>query len=256
MRDDLHTLAGAYALNALPDEERRLFESHLDRCADCAAEVRGLHATAVRLGTAVAESPPPGLRTAVLARIGEVRQLAPVPAGKPARGEGHAVAGWRVRRPRWRLRLTAGLAAGVVTASLVVAFFQGIEANRAEQRLRQIEAANRAVAAVISAPDAQKVQDPVTGGGTATVMMSRSRGQMVVTTEGLGRLPASRAYALWMIGDHGVVPAGLLRPDAAGRTAPVAAGGLGEFDRVGITVEPATGSPQPTTEPIVTLRLT
>ncbi|MBC6468824.1 anti-sigma factor [Actinomadura alba] len=255
MRDDLHTLAGAYALNALPDDERRLFEGHLDRCADCAAEVGGLRAAAVRLGTAAAEPPPPALRAAVLGRIGEVRQLAPSPADGPARGE-RAGPGWRVRRSRWRLRLTAGLAAGVVAASLLVAFLQVGEANRTQQRLRQVEAANRAVAAVISAPDAQKVQDPVTGGGTATVMMSRSRGQMVVTTEGLGPLPASRAYALWMIGANGVRSGGLFRPDAAGRTPPVVSGGLDEVDRIGITVEPATGSPRPTTDPIVTLRLT
>jgi anti-sigma-K factor RskA len=224
MRDDLHTLAGAYALNALPDEDRRFFESHLDRCADCAAEVGGLRTTAVRLGTAVAEPPPPELRAAVLSRIGEVRQLAPATADEPARSE-RAGPGWRAHRSRWRLRLAAGLAAGAVTASLLVAFLQATEANRTQQRLRQVEAANRAVAAVISAPDARKVQDPVTGGGTATVMVSQSRGQMVVTTEGLGRLPASKAYTLWMIGAHGVRSGGLLRPDAAGRTPPVVAGG-------------------------------
>jgi anti-sigma-K factor RskA len=256
MRDDLHTLAGAYALDALPEDARRLFEGHLGRCTDCAAEVRELQATAARLGAAVAEQPPAGMRVAVLSRIGEVRQVAPISAREPERGDRPtAVSMWLARGGRWRLRVTAGLTAAVVAASLMIAFVQGMEADRAGQRLRRAEAASRAVAAVLSAPDAHTFAQPVSGGGMAAVVMSHSRGQMVFASHGLGRLSPARTYQLWMIGPAGAKPAGLLRPDASGRTAPMVAGGMGDTDRIGLTIEPAAGSARPTTNPVVVLRV-
>ncbi|MYS39774.1 anti-sigma factor, partial [Streptomyces sp. SID5998] len=36
---DLHALTGAYALHALPDDERAAFERHLTGCSSCAREV-------------------------------------------------------------------------------------------------------------------------------------------------------------------------------------------------------------------------
>ncbi|MYS19098.1 Putative zinc-finger, partial [Streptomyces sp. DvalAA-14] len=66
---DLHTLTGAYAVGALPDREAAEFGRHLARCQACAQEVRELRETAARLALAVAEVPPAGLRTRVLAAL-------------------------------------------------------------------------------------------------------------------------------------------------------------------------------------------
>ncbi|WP_031099410.1 RskA family anti-sigma factor, partial [Streptomyces sp. NRRL S-15] len=74
---ELHTLTGAYALHALPDDERVAFERHLGVCGACAQEVRELSATAARLGLAVSAVPPPALRDRVLREITTVRQEAP-----------------------------------------------------------------------------------------------------------------------------------------------------------------------------------
>ncbi|MEU9386205.1 zf-HC2 domain-containing protein, partial [Streptomyces sp. NPDC048279] len=41
-REDLHSLAAPYALDALEPGERRRFEKHLGGCDRCAAEVRAL----------------------------------------------------------------------------------------------------------------------------------------------------------------------------------------------------------------------
>ena len=70
MSEDLHSLAGAYALDALADPERSRFEEHLATCDACAQEVRGLRETASHLGAAVATAAPPRLRAETLARIG------------------------------------------------------------------------------------------------------------------------------------------------------------------------------------------
>ncbi|WP_344207169.1 zf-HC2 domain-containing protein, partial [Actinomadura livida] len=116
MTGDPHTLAGAYALDAIDDaEERRLFEAHLDGCESCAAELREFQATTARLAMAAAEAPPPRVRERVLADIRHVRQLPPaVPDEEPERG-----AQVRTPRPkRWRRAAVAGLAAAacLVTA--------------------------------------------------------------------------------------------------------------------------------------------
>lgn len=253
MRADLHTFAGAYALDALPDDDRRLFEGHLARCGACITEVRGLQAAAAQLGVAAAEQPPPRLRQAVLGQIGQVRQVAPARSADPLRSRAGSAS--RARWIRWRLQISAGLAAVAVAASVAVAVVATQQADESRQRLQQAEAANRAVAAVLSAPDARTVTAPVAGGGTATVVLSRARGQLVFAPAGLGPLPVSQTYELWLMGPGGVRPAGLLRPDATGRTAPVVAGSLQDADRVGLTVEPAVGSAQPTTDPVVLLPL-
>ncbi len=64
MTSDLHTLAGAYALDVLTDDERRRFEGHLTACDDCRMEVDGLQATAALLGAVAAL-----LAAAVVGRI-------------------------------------------------------------------------------------------------------------------------------------------------------------------------------------------
>src|SRR6266540_2310263 len=127
-------------------------------------------------------------------------------------------------------------------------------AVRSQQELDRTRAAGQAVAAVLSAPDARTVTG--TGaGGTATVVLSRSRGQVVFASSGLRSLERSETYELWLMGPRAVRPAGLLRPDAAGQTRPVVASPLADADRVGLTVEPASGSSQPTTDPVLLLNL-
>lgn len=263
MREELHTLAGAYALDALPARDRRQFEGHLSRCPACAVEVRGLQTTAGRLAAAVAVRPPPRLRAAVLGQIDQVRQFPPatnVGALRDRRVGGAA----RRRRPgmwwatwrRWRLGLAAGLAAGVVAASAAVAITSGTEADRLQRRLQQAESANQDVAVVLAASDARKVTQPVqSGDGVATVISSKSQGRLVFAGDGLAGLPESRTYELWLMGAGDPRPAGLLKPDSAGRMQPVIAAWGDETDRVGLTVEPAAGSARPTTDPLVILPL-
>jgi anti-sigma-K factor RskA len=242
VRDDLHTLAGAYALDALPTDDRARFEGHLARCEACAQEVRGLREATAQLGVAVAAPPPPRLRASTLARIGQVRQLPPsVPD----------LAVERARRARRPPRFALGLAA----ACLIVALISGIFAVRSQQDLERARSANLAVAAVLSAPDARTVTGSAQTGGSATVVVSRSSGRIVFASSGLKRLPRSQTYELWLMSPRSARPAGLLRPDAAGQTRPLVAGSLRDADRVGLTVEPAAGSPQPTTTPVLVLTL-
>ncbi|TYK46071.1 anti-sigma factor [Actinomadura decatromicini] len=275
MTEDLHALTGAYAVDAIDDPgERARFEAHLAGCEPCAAELREFQATAARLGMAVAEPPPPELRARVLATIRNVPQTPPAPADHPGPGRaspaqaGGAVPGRvapfpaggaagrvpgrradprpRPRPRRWRRAVAAGLAAAacLVTAASVT------QVVRERQRVERAEAAYRDVASVLSAPDARAATGRAAGGGTVTVVASAARGRAVVASSGLRPLPPSRTYQLWLIGVDGPRSAGLLPAD---RSRPVVAGNWRPTDRVGLTVEPAGGSAQPTSTPLVLL---
>jgi anti-sigma-K factor RskA len=140
----------------------------------------------------------------------------------------------------------------VVVLSIVLA--------SARQQLDSARAQSQAIAAVLAAPDVQAVRGPVTTGGVTTVVLSADRQELVVTTSGLAALPAGKTYELWLIGPSpakpsAIRPAGLLPAAVAGRTPPVLAAGLVTGDKLGLTVEPAGGSSQPTTTPVLLLSL-
>lgn len=247
MNEDLHTLSGAYALHALPGREGALFEEHLARCESCEDEVRGLRETAARLALAVAEAPPANLRPRVLAAIQQVRQ-APPPVWDVHREPDPTQLLPRIeaRRAPWRTKLALGLTA--VAAAAAVAL--GAVAFEGARDLQEVQANRRDLLTVLAAPDAQTVTQPVTAGGTATVLLSRSQGRIVVTSSGLPDLKA-KDYELWLMGSDGIRPMGLLRKDESGLTIPVLARPLRGDDHVGLTVEPVGGSDQPTTQPIM-----
>ncbi|MET9191612.1 zf-HC2 domain-containing protein, partial [Streptomyces tendae] len=75
--EDLHSLTGAYALHALPDDERDAFERHLAHCAACEQETQEFAAATARLGLAATVVPGPALRDRVLHRVTTVRQVPP-----------------------------------------------------------------------------------------------------------------------------------------------------------------------------------
>jgi anti-sigma-K factor RskA len=238
---DLHILTGAYALDALENTERERFEHHLQRCQPCSHEVRGLHETATRLALAVAEPPPPELRERVLTTAARTRQHPPVIDQRP------------VPQPRsaWVPRL-AGIAAAVAVA---VAVALGITQSATQSRLDHARAQEQAIEAVLNAPDARIATHRTSVGGTATAVFSEARHKMIFTTAGLPPLPDSKVYELWLMAPGSNRPAGLLPAASDGHTAPVLAAGLAAGDRAGVTVEPAGGSPQPTTNPILEIPL-
>jgi anti-sigma factor RsiW len=89
-RPEPHTLAGAYAMNALDGPARARFERHLARCAECAQETAGLQEATARLAAAAAARPPAALKQRILAETARTRQLPPITAGAAAVSASHA----------------------------------------------------------------------------------------------------------------------------------------------------------------------
>lgn len=231
---DIHALSGAYAVDALDDLERQQFEQHLAACAECQAEVASLRETAALLTEPEAETPPPSLREGVLAGIGQIRPLPPV---QPERSGPARV------RLRALPQLMAVAAAVVLLAVGAVLWhpWQGGHTTLADR--------------ILHAPDAVRVTEKLPGGaGELTLVKSASLGRAVMIGDGVPEPPPGKTYQLWLQhpGD-GMVSAGLM-PDS--REPTVLTGDVVTANAAAITVEPASGSPQPTSEPVALFPLT
>ena len=242
----VHELAGAYALDALDDAERERYERHLRDCPACAEDVRRMTSTATALAMAVAAEPPAGLRERVLAAAATTPQLPPLPPAAARHRHGRPVT-----RSAWFPRLALGVAAVGVAAAVVLA----VVTVSTQRRLDNVQTQNQAIAAVLSARDAQITSAAVTGGGTATVVSSFAQHTMIFTSSGLPKLANAKVYELWFLSTGSARPAGLLPQPTDGKTAPVLADGLSSTDKVGMTVEPAGGTSSPTTTPILVMTL-
>lgn len=259
-RPELHSLAGAYALNAITGADRARFERHLARCPACAQEQRSLRETTALLAAAVAVEPPADLVERAVAAAARTRQLpsATAEAGTwwPARRAHRVRRAYRTPVPRgaWQVvprRLPQALAA----ALLAVAAASAVIAVTAEHRLGAAQSRDQAIAEVLTAPDAVLVTSRVKAGGTVTVVTSHRDHSLVFTAAGLPRLPFGHCYELWLMGPRGDRSAGMLPAPHRGMTSPVTATGLAAGDWIGLTVEPAGGSAHPTSTPILMLNV-
>ncbi|MEU3223772.1 anti-sigma factor [Streptomyces sp. NPDC006976] len=246
----LHTLTGAYALHALPAAERRDFERHLGACDACSVEVRELTETATRLGLAVTAPVPRDMRERVLREITAVRQEPPAvghrdrPRVRPRRAG---------RWPRFALAASLAAAAGFGG----VAVWQHQEARAARQEADAARQQGAAVARVIAAPDARSSAGTLKNGAKGTVVVSRSQDRAVFLASGLGEAPSGKVYQLWFDDGGTMRPAGLMRASGASPTtyAAMLEGPVDGATGMGVTVEPAGGSAQPTSAPLTLMDL-
>jgi hypothetical protein len=241
-RPEPHPLTGVYALDALTGPELDRFERHLPHCVACDHEVRDFRETAARLAVAVADTPPAPFRPRVLRAVSATRQDPPLTPGAARR--------WRPAGP------AAGwLAAAVAAVAIAAAVALGIVESVTQHQLHQAQAHIQSAAAVLAAPDARLTVRATSAGGTATVVSSQSRHAMIISTAGLPGLADGKVYEVWFMAPGRIREAGLLPQPAAGRTTPLLASGLARADRIGVTVEPAGGTRQPTTTPILVMTL-
>ncbi|MET9888222.1 anti-sigma factor [Streptomyces sp. NPDC006430] len=238
---ELHTLTGAYALHALTPAEDEAFTAHLVDCPSCRQEVAEFSATAARLAGAAAVPPPARLKEAVLRDIDSVRQLPPLLHGTVKPTTFTAV----LRRKAVPLALAASLAAAAVLGGVTV-----LQHQRTDEARQQAQASERRLqdlTVVLAAPDARTVHGRTASGATTSVVTSKVQNKAVFIGAGLPDPGPGRTYQLWF-DDHGAMrPAGLLTHDGA----TLMQGDLQGASGVGLTVEPAGGSPQPTTRPLL-----
>ncbi|NNG39118.1 anti-sigma factor [Flexivirga sp. ID2601S] len=250
---DKHIDTLDYALDAMDEVSRRWADRHLEHCAQCRAEVAELQEATAALGESTAPvSPPPALRDSVLSAVAQTPQTqtpqtpappspaphAETPADRTSQATTVSASRRRNHPARWLLAAAAAvlLIAGGVT---LVA-----------QPWQQDKAPVSAVQQVEQAPDARSTTVSADG-GSLVVVTSAQRGKAVATLRGMPPAPAGKAYQAWFIAGGKPVSAGLLTPG----TATVLDGSVSGASAAAVTVEPAGGSQQPTSKPLMTVAL-
>ncbi|MFF2198739.1 anti-sigma factor, partial [Streptomyces sp. NPDC058157] len=117
----------------------------------------------------------------------------------------------------------------------------------ARQAQRQLDT----VSAVLAAPDARTAHGKAANGALTTVVASDRQNKAVFTAANLPAAGPGKTYQLWL--DHAgtMRPAGLIDHDGT----VILTGDPADAGAVGLTLEPAGGSPQPTTHPLLLLTL-
>ena len=241
---EIESLLGAYALDAVDDDERAEVEAHLATCPRCRAEVAA-HREVAALMANGAVAAPEGLWD----RIAE--ELSPeLPASAPGAADLLAHLPRRARPPRRHPRAFVG-ALVLAAAVLVVVALLSLRVSNLTQQLHSTKTAVGISAAVDSVLAHQHRTITLTSADRsedATVVIgSDDEGYWIRSN--LDRLPSSETYQLWtIVRGKVIVSLGVLGPDpkatSAFRLAP-------DMGRLMVTVEPEGGTPGPTTPAVV-----
>ncbi len=173
------------------------------------------------VSAATAAEPPTRLRAAVLAAV------------QPAAGQS-----------RWRTAFLAAAAAVVV----------GLAAFGAGMAMRPSPSPSMA-AQIMAAPDVRTVSAPLAG-GTATVVFSRDRNAGVLVMNNVPPPSQGTVYQMWLLNDRGPTSAGTMDTQAVAPSTKATLNNLGNSSALAFTVEPGSGSPQPTGKVFAKLPLT
>jgi hypothetical protein len=227
--EELRSEYTTYALGIAGDPERGEIAEHLSRnCPVCVPGVTSAMATVSAMSGGVSEiEPPKRLRRRVIALV--------QPAPKRA---------WFAIAIPWAL-------AAALTVALISVVLPGRREAANAAKLEQ-------ALSILNDPSAKDVTFGVTGKPSkGRVFVSRGRGVVFIAAS-LPRLASDKIFELWVIPAGGKpVPGGTFQsePDATAvyvRSGPIDINAAA----IAVTVEPAGGSPQPTTTPFIVAGLT
>ena len=230
--EEVEELAGAYALQALPAETLRDVREHLASCSQH-SEVAGLQAVASTLSVTAPEmEPPPGLKTRLMDEIR--KEAAPAAEGRPH----------ETGRSWLRRRLSPTSRPYVLAAALAIAVAALAGWN---VYLQTSDDGGQDVTFVRTLTDG--------GAAAGRILYVEEEHVAVITVEELEPLPADQTYQVWAISGGAATAIGLFNTSESGEASAAFQFDLSKAEIVAITVEPAGGSPQPTTEPVLEAEL-
>jgi anti-sigma-K factor RskA len=235
---------GAYALGALPEDERAGFEVHAEACADCRAELDELRmATEALPASAVPMRPPAALKARIMAEVEREAALLAA-AGPQADRPPLREPSERRSRSRWRgwFQLPTGAVAALACAALLIGLGAG------------------ALLFGSSSDGAHTVQFSMdrAQAPTAVAELDVSNDNAVLVARGLPAPSKGRVYQVWLKRPgHAPEPtAALFSPRKDGSATASVPGSLKGVEAVMVSAEPPGGSPAPTSAPILTANMT
>lgn len=240
-----------YALDALPAHEAKAVEAELaaaapaDRASMLAyiADTREVIADLVAFAD-LDTTPPAHLRQRILDRA------ASAPTGPDTSTRANVINLNHTRRRRRTGPITALTVAAAVAllAGGVVIGRVTHESGTGDLPLASPPAGSMPnhAKSLLAADDLAVVRGQIAGTGTATVLASKSADMAVISMTDLPEPAVGRAYQLWLMGDHQPIPAGTMEAGQVGPSPSAKLDGIRDSKQIGITEEPAGGSPLPT----------
>lgn len=219
----------AYLLGALNPAERGDLEHHLEGCAECRTELSWLEpATKVLVADVEQVEPSPDLRHRVMAAVDS--DLVRNPVERPRERKS--------RKSGWLADLLRPAVIGAAAAALFLGIALGVVMSGDDSP---------------TSPPRQVITGESTIGADAVMVSSGGTGTLKIT--GLNRPDEGQVYQAWIQRGQSVEPTNaLFVPDRDG-TATASIPDLSGVSAVMVSSEPAGGSPQPTTAPVITISL-
>ncbi len=237
--EEYQGLIPAYAFGATDAVETRLVAEHLERCGECRDLLAGYRALSDdMLYTLPGSFAPAGAGARLERQLGR--------SGRPA--------------PRARLweRLGPQLAWPLVAVALLAlvltnVYWSGRIGRLEEQVASQVAAVN----AVSPAPAGVLYADDEASHAAGVLYAPNGMGWVLLCVYDMPALPEGMAYQVWLTRNGERDSGGLFRvsPKGYGLLLMQLTQPLAEYEAMGITVEPATGSPGPTSPRIIGGRL-
>ena len=226
-------LLPSYAFDCLDEDETIFVSEHLAVCADCRAELPAYQFTVDQLALAQPETaPPPELKTRLMERI------------QPAPSTDQARLSWRDAFAIFLRRTAPAWGA----AGLFLLLVLGVSNIWLWQRINQQEESQSDIMRTVALNGTAIVPD---ASGLIVISLDGEHGTLVV--DGLPPLDESHQYQLWLIDDGQRQSGGVFSVDQEGYGALWVSSPepLSDYSAVGITIEPAGGSPGPTGDKVM-----
>jgi anti-sigma-K factor RskA len=234
-------LKDAYVLGALSAEERATVEAYLALHPERQAEIDDLSGVAGLLALAPPEHEPPADLRRRLMEVVESEATAPEPTRPPA----SSWFGWLGDFRNVALGAAALLVVGLLSWNVLLQ--QDVRDLRGE-----VEEAG-------TADQSQEARVIELGGtwaeqGVRAEVTTLEDDRAILVVEDMPSMPENRTGQVWVIHDDKPQPSGLLAPSGDTVAAPITIP-LEDADAVAVTVEPAGGSDQPTSDPVLVQEL-
>lgn len=221
--DALLDLAVPYALHALTDAERDEIETRLTQAgagfgsAEARAfydEVHAVREAMAATSISTALEPPAALRDRIL---GGTQSNSSAPERR-----------WRTMA----LAAAAAVAIGLGVARIGIAMRPEPGPSTEQQ--------------IFAASDVRTVSGTLPAGGTATLVFSRDRDAGVLVMNNVPPPSEGTVYQMWLVDTAGATSAGTMDTQAVAPSTTAVLPDLGNSTELAFTVEPGTGSTQPT----------
>lgn len=241
----------AYLLEALSPAEKIDLEHHLGGCAECQAELRWLEPAKERLVEQVEQvEPSPALKSRLMAAVEEDLRENPVPEAEPAPVVA-APSPVREKAKRERSSRFGWLDFGqllrpAAIGSLAVVLFVGVIAGYMVSGGGEQGSENPTIAQRVYPGDSNV-------GAASSLAVTGHSGTLKITD--LPKLEEGEVYQAWVQKGQSVDPTDSLFTPRKDGSVTTSIPDVNDVDVVMVSAEPAGGSEQPTSAPIITIDL-